>query len=253
VNDASDPAPLSDDDLCRNRLLRVLSPADRAMLAPHTVLVDLSRGAVLFQPGEDVTQVHLPCDSTMISLVVAIRGGEVAETGLIGCEGAVGGIISAGAKPAYARGVVQIAGRALCVDVAMLEKAKSSSPSLRDVFSRYADCLLAQFLQTIACNALHSLEQRFCRWLLAVADRHGDADLPLTQEYLGDLLGVQRTYVTKTASALQARGLIGYQRGRIRINDRAALMETACTCQTAIRDHYDRVAPGVYPPSVQAA
>lgn len=229
-----------------NGLLRILNPADHGLLAPHFEKVALPRGAILFEPGEDVRSVHFPVEQTVVSLVVAMRDGASAQTVSIGREGAVGGIVSKGFVPAFAQAVVQIPGPALRLDVSQLNAAKKSSEALANLFSRYADCLVAQLLQAVACNALHPIEQRAARWLLATQDRVGD-DLPLTQELLAEMLGVQRTYVTRVARALQAAGVIRYQRGRITILDRARLEQAACECHAAVRTHFERALAGVYP------
>jgi Mn-dependent DtxR family transcriptional regulator len=107
-------------------------------------------------------------------------------------------------------------------------------------------------LQSVACNVLHSLEPRFCRWLLHIHDRTGGTEVPFTQELLAEMLGVQRTTVTAVANALQLRGLIETHRGRIRVKDRAGLEAAACSCHRAVVEHYDRLLPGVYP-SIQQA
>lgn len=230
-----------------NKLIAVLSPADRALLRPHLQLVSLKRETVLVEAGEDVTRCHFPCNGMIASLVVALPDGAMAETATIGREGAIGGIVSLGRKPAFARSVVRIGGPALRIDIERLEELKAESPSLRDMISRYADCLLAQVLQSVACNVLHSLEPRFCRWLLHIHDRTGGSDVPLTQELLAEMLGVQRTTVTAVAAALQAKGLIKTLRGRIRVQDRAGLEAASCSCHAAVVDHFNRVLPGVYP------
>jgi CRP-like cAMP-binding protein len=230
-----------------NRLLAGLSVSDKALLQPHLQVVSLKRGAVLVEAGEDVTRCYFPADGMIASLIVALADGTMAETATIGREGAIGGIVSLGQKPAFARAVVQIGGPAIRIDSEKLEELKSQSASLRDVISRYADCLLAQVLQSVACNVLHSLEPRFCRWLLHVHDRSGGSDVPLTQEMLAEMLGVQRTTVTAVATALQAKGLILTRRGRIAVLDRAGIEAIACSCHAAVVDHFERVLPGVYP------
>lgn len=230
-----------------NRLLGGLPEADRQMIAPYVTPVSLARSAVLFEPGDDVSQCHFPCGPAMASLVVALPEGALAETATVGREGAIGGIVSMGHKPAFARAVVQIAGPALRIESERLEDLKHRSSTLRDRLARYADCLIAQILQAVACNALHDLPQRLCRWLLTVQDRVGGPDIPLTQEFLAEMLGVQRTTVTSVAGQLQAEGLIRYQRGRITIVDRAALHARSCGCRIAVLDHFERVLPGAYP------
>lgn len=235
------------DVLSGNRLIAALSQADRALIRPHLQLVTLRRETVLVEAGEDVTRCHFPCNGMIASLVVALPDGALAETATIGREGAIGGIVSLGHKPAFARAVVRIGGPALRIDIDRLEELKAESPSLRDMISRYADCLLAQVLQSVACNVLHSLEPRFCRWLLHIHDRTGGSDVPLTQELLAEMLGVQRTTVTAVAAALQAKGLIKTHRGRIKVQDRAGLEAVSCSCHAAVVEHFSRVLPGVYP------
>jgi CRP-like cAMP-binding protein len=200
---------------------------------------------VLYEPGEDVVVTHFPCTGAMISLVLLTQDDRAIEVATVGLEGAVGGIVSAGHKPAFARSVVEIGGMALRIETERLEDAKKQSHSLRDLFSRYADVLLAQTLQSVACNALHTIEERCCRWLLATQDRVATRDLPVTQEFLAELLGVQRTTVSAAAQALQKRGLIQYRRGQITIADRAGLEEAACECYAAVEKHFRAVLPDV--------
>ncbi|WP_082145918.1 Crp/Fnr family transcriptional regulator [Microvirga massiliensis] len=236
--------------LVSNRLLASLQPSDRALLERHLEAVTLYQGEVLFEPGDDVTRTYFPCASTMASLVVMMQTGRAAEAATIGREGAIGGIVSSGYKPAFTRSEVQIPGPALRIETARIEEAKERSATLRDLFSRYADALLAQILQSVACNALHSLEARCCRWLLTTQDRVNSAEIPLTQEALAEMLGVQRTTVTSVARALRARGLIRYARGHIVILDRARLEEAACECHSAVKQHFERILPEIKPQSI---
>ena len=233
-----------------NRLLASLRPADRALLEPHLDPVALTKGRVLFAPGQDVRTTHFPSVSAMVSLVVAMKDGRAAEAATIGREGAVGGIVSAGHKPAFARAEVVLPGPALSLDTARLEEAKERSPALRDLFVRYADALLAQIVQSVACNALHPLHARCCRWLLTTQDRAGGPDIPLTQEALAEMLGVQRTTVSTVAGALRDRGLIRYGRGQVTILDRPRLEAAACECYGAVRSHFERVLPEVKPQEI---
>lgn len=230
-----------------NRLLAALRAADRALLEPHLQLVDLAYGDVLFEPGDDVVQTHFPLPGVMASLVVLMSDGRGTETATVGCEGAIGGIVSAGHKPAFARASVQLAGPALRIDTVRLEEAKQRSASLRDLFSRYADALLAQVLQSVACNALHTMEGRLCRWLLSTQARVGGDELALTQETLAEMLGVHRATMIRVARPLQERGLIRYRRGRIRFLDQAGLEEAACECHGTVARHFARVLPEIVP------
>ncbi|MBX3483946.1 Crp/Fnr family transcriptional regulator [Phenylobacterium sp.] len=228
-----------------NRLLGALSARDFEVLAPHLEKIDLPRGRVLFEPGDDVTTTYFPCFRTMASLLIATRDGREVEAATIGREGAIGGIVSEGNKPAFGRAVVQIGGEALAIPTSHLEAAKIGSPRFGDLFSRYADSLLAQMMQSVACNALHNAEERACRWLLATHDRAGDKTIQLTQEALAEMLGLQRTTVTGVTTALQARGLIRNFRGGVEVIDREGLERAACECYRAVEDHFARLLPEV--------
>ena len=232
-------------DLISNRLLGALRPRELERLTPYLRKVDLARDTMLFDCGEDVTMTHLPCHATMVSLLVVSKEGQEVEVANVGREGAIGGIVSAGFKPAYGRAIVRVPGFAFCIPTARLEDAKSQSPALGDLFSRYADVLLAQMMQSTACNALHGVEQRYCRWLLSTHDRAGDEPIRLTQETLAEMMGVQRTTVTAVARALQDDGVIATGRGRIEILDRPLLEKRACECHDAVERHFQRLLPEV--------
>ena len=228
-----------------NRLLAALGTRDFEVLEPHLEVVALPRGKVLFEPGDDVHTTYFPCRKTMISLLIVTRDGREVEAATIGREGAVGGIVSEGHKPAFDRAVVQVPGSAFCISTSYLEAAKLGSARFGDLFSRYADALLAQMMQGVACNALHSVEERCARWLLATHDRAGDHIIQLTQESLAEMLGVQRTTVSAVTSSLAARGLIKTLRGRVEILDRKGLERVSCECYEAVEGHFARVLPEV--------
>ena len=233
-----------------NRLLASLAPVERALLEPYMSAVQLARGEVLFEPGEDVTHAYFPGSGVIASLVVTMADGRAVEAATIGREGAIGGIVSAGNKPAFARAVVQIGGPALKMETAALERAKERSSVIRDLFNRYADTLIAQTMQSVACNALHPLDARLCRWLLTTHDRVDSDEIALTQEYLAEMLGVQRTTVSGVARVLQERGYIAYSRGRLVILDRAAIERCACGCYQDVQNHVRAVLPDTRPQPV---
>ena len=225
----------------RNRLLGTFDDEVRRQVEPLARIVDFERGESVLNAGEPVTNSIFPFDSLMISMIVELDGGRSVEVASIGKEGAVGGIVSCGHAPAYSHAQVQIAGPGLVIPLHALESVKQTSPFLRNLFCRYADYLLAQVMQSVACNAFHSIEARAARWLLTAQDRTGGDRLALTQESLAGLLGVQRTTVNAVARQLQELGLIYYRRGAIQILDRKGLERQACECYAAVESHFASV------------
>lgn len=224
-----------------NRLLATLDRNERALLEPHMSLLSLDAGSSVLRAGSLVDRSLFPFDSLMVSMMIELRGGRSVEVASIGKEGAIGGIISCGATPAFSHCVVQIAGPAVSVPMEVLERAKGSSAHLKNLFCRYSDYLLSQVMQSVACNAFHPIEARAARWLLHAQDRVGGERLALTQESLAGLLGVQRTTVNAVAKLLQEQGLIAYRRGAIQVRNREGLSRVACECYSAVEDHFANV------------
>lgn len=229
-----------------NLLLKALRGFDRDILLPHLEPVSYAKGATIFEAGEPVTHITFPCEHAVVTLVITTSDGRSAETATIGHEGAVGGVVSQGYVPASTHAIVQIAGPMLRIESAVLQEAKRQSQGIRNLFARYSDCLLAQVLQSSACNALHPIEQRCLRWLQTLHDRIGSPVLPITHELLAAMLGVQRTYLTRILRILQEQGLIKVGRGRITVIDRRRMEEIACECHGRVRDHYRTVLGAVY-------
>jgi hypothetical protein len=173
-----------------NNLLRRLSASDFALVAPHLAQEEAGPGDLLYNPGDDVEIVHFPCGPSLASYLVPNEDGRDVETILVGREGAVGGIVSQGYLPAYTRIMVKFGGPFVRLPVGKLDAAKTKSATLRNVFARYADCMLAQIFQSTACNAIHSIEQRTAKWIISAMERtDGDDVVPLTHEQLATLLG----------------------------------------------------------------
>lgn len=230
-----------------NNFLRSLRADDAALLEPLLQEWNAEGGTVLYEPGDTVRWVYFPCGPSLISFLVVLDDGRAVETALIGREGAVGGIVSQGRLPAFARAVVQFSGTFLRMESAALEEAKSRSLTLRHLFARYADCVMAQIFQAVACNAAHTIEQRTAKWLLSAMQRTGDHEVPLTQEQLANMLGVGRSYISRVLQGLKARGFLETHRGRLCVTDLTALEGLACGCNYAVRRHFDDVLRGVYP------
>jgi len=243
VQAASRP-PSMDDAFAGNRLLSTF-PADlRSLLDGKAALIDLDPGTTVLRRGIDVQSALFPFGPTMVSLVVDMDDGRSVEVASIGREGAVGGIVSCGHSPAFSRAEVIVPGPAYRVSMTIVEEAKARSGHLRNLFCRYSDYLLAQIMQTVACNSFHPIEARAARWLLTAQDRAGSR-LALTQESLAGLLGVQRTTVNAVARELQDEGLITTRRGIIEVHDREGLERRSCECYDRVESFFgDIVGPG---------
>jgi CRP-like cAMP-binding protein len=225
-----------------NRFLATLPPHDFSLLAPHLHRIPLERGVMLHDVGEDIEHVYFP-HTGMVSLVAVMQSGATVETATIGRAGVIGGSAGLGARSTIARAIVQLPGTAAWISASQFHAAAAQSPATRDLIVRYNDVLLAQVQQSVACNALHGLEARLCRWLLQTHDCIDGNVIPLTQEFLGQMLGVRRTTVTIAARLLQSAGLIRYRRGHIQILDRAALEDISCECYGMIRQNADKIFP----------
>jgi len=231
-----------------NNLLRRLSDADFALLAPHLASRETNAGDLLYSPGDDVEIVHFPCGPSLVSYMVPNEDGRDVETILVGREGAVGGIVSQGFLPAYTRIMVKFGGPFVRLSVSKLDAAKMKSLSLRNIFARYADCMLAQVFQSTACNAIHSIEQRTAKWIISAMERtNGDGVVPLTHEQLATLLGVGRSYASRVIQTLKAEGVLETRRGSILIRNPEALRLRSCLCNEAVKNHFEEVLRGVYP------
>ncbi len=230
-----------------NNLLRHLGDEDWNALQSDLEEWSAPSGTVLHRTGDTVQFVYFPCGQSLISYLIILADGRAIETVLIGREGACGGIISQGTFPAYAQAEVQQGGAFLRIAVPQLEEAKMRSLTIRHLFARYADCLIAQVFQSVACNAAHAIEQRAAKWLVAASTRTGLADIALTQEQLASMLGVGRSYLNRVTRNLQAQGLIQTRRGGIAITDMRALRARQCECNRMVVRHFEAVLAGIYP------
>jgi DNA-binding transcriptional regulator YhcF (GntR family) len=231
-----------------NNLLRRLRASDFALIGPHLAHEEATANDLLYNPGDDVEIVHFPCGPSLATYLVSNEDGRDVETILVGREGAVGGIVSEGYLPAYTRIMVKFGGPFVRLHVGKLDAAKTKSATLRNVFARYADCMLAQIFQSTACNAIHSIEQRTAKWIISAMERTDDADtVPLTHEQLATMLGVGRSYVSRVIQTFKAEGVLETRRGSILVRDREALRIRACLCNESVKNHFEEVLRGVYP------
>ncbi len=230
----------ADEAFAGNRLLSTFSQESRDLIEPYGELVELALGDVVLRRGEHAKGSIFPVGQTMISMSVEMTDGRSVEVASIGREGAVGGIVSCGHAPAFSHAVVLVGGPAYRIEMKALEEAKQSSGFIANIFCRFSDYLLATVMQSVACNAFHSIPERAAGWLLRAQDRAGDR-IELTQEAFAGLLGVQRTTVNAVIRTLQDEGLISTGRGVVRVIDRAGLKRRACDCYGALEGHFGAV------------
>lgn len=228
-------------------LLGTLRAGDYELLRPALEVWRARRSEVLYEPGQDVTHVFFPTGSAMISYRVVMPDGRSVECALVGREGAIGGIVSNGRLPAYARAIVQFPGVFYRLPLSELERAKAQSSAVRHLFARYADCLMAQIFQGTACNAAHTIEQRAAKWLINARAHTQDDTVALTQEQLGGLLGVGRSYTARVLGKFRRAGIIETRRGQLVLCDMPRLEASACGCDALVRAHFDEVLRGTYP------
>jgi CRP-like cAMP-binding protein len=206
-----------------------------SLLEPHLRKVKLAQGVVLHEAGETIANFYFPING-MVSMLAVLKSGEAIEAGVIGPEGFVGGYLGARGWRAYGHAVMQITGEALRISVRNFKKAYDVSDELRTLVNGYQAVMYFQAQQTAACQALHTVEARMCRWLLQARDAVGGDTLNLTQEFLSHMLGVRRTSVSGSANKLQEDGLITYKRGVIRVLDHKGLEKSSCECYAAVRN-----------------
>lgn len=223
-----------------NHFLDSLSPADVAVLEPALKRWPLTRDQLIAEAGQPVPWAVFPINC-VISVVTVMHDGRQVETRTIGKESGFGLLHALGSRLSFERVVAQIGGEAWRIGVDQLSSAAALRPALTRSMVQHGQATIVQTAKTIACNTLHGAGQRFCRWLLLTQERLGSDVLPLTQEHLAIMLGVQRTTVTAVATELQADGVIAYARGRISILDRDELKRRSCECYEAIETAAARV------------
>lgn len=230
-----------------NNLLRALRADDLEIIKPHLSHIKAARGTIFYQPGDHVRTVYFPCGPAAAAFRIELPEGKAVETALIGREGAVGGVVSQGRLPAFAQCVVQFPGTFLAIQTVELEEAKARLPTLRHLFARYSDCLVAQLFQNTACNAAHTIDQRAAKWLVAAIERTGENLVLVSQEQLAEMLGIGRSYMSQVVASFKARGLVETVRGGLRVVDIEGLRHSGCDCNEVVRRHFDEVLRGVYP------
>jgi len=228
-----------------NRLLAALAQDDFAFLEPHLTIVDLERGQSLYEVGQPIVHTYFPHDA-MVSLVTVMHDGKSVEMATFGCEGLFGLVSAFVTRQSFGRYIVQLSGTASRAELTVMHEAMAARPAIQHLVMRFTEALMAETLQAVACNAVHSVEARCCRWILMSQDRAGQPELPLTQEFLAEMLGVQRSTVSDVARAIQDKGLIRQGRGMITVTDRPGLEAAACECYQIIRQKFEQLLPHTY-------
>ena len=226
--------------LDQNRLLALLPAADLETLRRQTEVVPLRHGDHAIVPDEPIKDVYFPL-TCLLSMVTTMEDGATVESGSIGREGMSGIPVLLNAGQTTMPTFCQIQGDAVRVRSEHVRDLYEQSAEARRIFNRYVHTVVVVGSQSSACNALHRVEARMCRWLLMSSDGVGSDEVNLTQEYLAAMLGVRRPGVTEVAGKLRAEGLIDYSRGSIRIVDRAGMERLACECYGRVKGEYERL------------
>jgi CRP-like cAMP-binding protein len=223
-----------------NRILSALPAADFERFSQLLEPVTLEPRQIIYQSGKPILQVYFPT-TALISVCRGLEDGRLVEVGSIGREGMAGIRATLNDPGPLETFMTQVPGEAFRMDAAPLVKAAHADGPLRNILMRYTSALLSQYAQWVACNILHTVEQRCCRWLSMVRDRTGADQFPLTHEFLAQMLGVRRASVTEVARTLQKDGLIRYRRGQMTILDPRGLEGAACECYGDVKRDFARL------------
>ena len=229
----------------RNRLLLALPSRDLKRLLPELEHISCQRAQVLMDADSALDHVYFP-DSGVVSVLAVYANGSIIEMATIGREGCTGLLGVFGAKRSSVRLLVQIPGTAARMSRAAFTRAMETIPSFRGLMITYVEAFLKQVLVSVACNGAHDLKHRLARWLLMMRDRSDDDALPITQNLLAEMLGVQRPTITNAARELQRAGLIERGRREVTILDRQGLIEESCECYQLVRARVASHLPKTY-------
>lgn len=224
-----------------NTVLGALEPTTRARFAPHFRMVRLQRGDILHGQGEFVDRVYFPLTG-LVAVLTETPAGESVQTGMVGCDGAVGAMEVSGSGQCRSTASVQIPGAAARISAPHYREVLAASPTMQTAIERYVELLVAEARQLTACNALHAIEARLGRSILEAIDRGCLATvLPLTQEALAQMLGVRRSTIAACLSKLQRAGLIRTRRAAIEVLDTEGLERIACSCRETLRLYREEI------------
>ena len=226
--------------LSANRLLARLPEADLRRISPLLKAVPLPVKQVVYRAQSPIDWVYFPTDG-IVSAMTVMSDGSAIEVATIGKEGMVGLTAFMGGETSPNEVIVQVVGQGFRMQVASLKEEVNRNPHLQKILVHYNTAYSVQVSYSVACNGLHTVEKRCCRWLLMTSDRIGSNLLPLTHEFLAIMLGVRRPSVTEVLRPLQERGLVRNGRGEIEIVDRPGLEGLACECYRAVNQEFARL------------
>lgn len=227
-----------DYNLHPNQLLGAFTAGARERVMRHMTRVDLKLGTTVCEAGAVLNHAYFP-QGCVLSLLTILENGSEIETANIGREGAFGLFSAMYSRVSFNRCTVQLEGPMLRCPIEPLQEEFHSSSHMQDLFVSYSETLLSQVMQTAACNSLHTVEERLCRWLLMMHDRADGENLTYTHEFLSRIMGANRTSVTLAAQSLQQKGIIAYRRGLMQIVDRHGLEAAACECYAIVQLRFD--------------
>jgi CRP-like cAMP-binding protein len=233
-------APSHAADTIANRILLSLPQGSLERLLPALELRTITKGELIDRPDGPIEYMHFP-NRGLLSFVKTMRDGRTVEIGVVGIEGISSPHALFGMNRAVLETIVQIPGTAFRIKRDELKRLIAEDTALQEVMEKYAHFAIAAFAQTAACNRLHYLEERCCRWLLIAHDSARTDTFLLTHEFLAMMLGAQRAGVSIAASALQKAGLIQYRRGQVTITDRSGLEDAACECYRSMGMEFDKL------------
>ena len=222
----------------QNKLLAALPSDELDFLKPHLETVDFSTGDIILQAGDAIRYVYFP-NNGMVSLLSVTEQGQTVEVGFTGVEGMVGLPVFLGRGEMPYQAMVQVPANCFRVDSKVILKLFKRCGTFHDIVLRFMYVVVKQISQTCVCNHFHTIEARLCRWLSVMHDRSKKNHLSLTQEFLAQMLGVQRTSIGMIANTLQAQGIIRYRRGKIEIVDCERLNQSACECFFIVKREYE--------------
>lgn len=236
------PPERKTDTMLQNSLLAALPSAERHRLANELELVPLALGQVLYESGQTMSHAYFPIDC-VVSVLYVMKNGESAEIAIVGTEGVMGVALFLGGDSTMSRAIVQNAGYAYRMKASVLKKEFRSGGEFSRLLLLFASVLIAQMVQTAACNRHHPIDQQLCRWILMSLDRVPSEQISMTEQLICNMLGVESATVRRETGVLERAGLISYDHGQITVLDRGGIESRSCECYGVVKRESDRLLP----------